>query len=100
MAMQKMGEHVGHFGRVRGQTSAFMLDFGTLLVVEFSTVGAAYVYEKHATSEVIADFWALQPFSESQLKQRQLCLERIVHRPGWQGEMAGILARYGIRPGS
>jgi hypothetical protein len=102
MTMQRMGEQVGHFGRVRGrgQTSAFLLDFGVLLVVEFSAVGnAAYVYEKRATREVIADFWAPRPFNDSQLKQRQLCLERVVHRPGWQGEMAGILARYGIRPG-
>jgi hypothetical protein len=99
IVMKQIEEQVGHFGRVRGQTSAFLLDFGSLLVVEFSRVGAAYVYEKSVANDVVPDFWVSRPFSENQLKQSQLRLERVVHRPGWQGEMAGILARYGLRPG-
>ena len=97
--MRQMGEQILHFGRMRGTTSAFLLDFGPILVIEFSRVGnACYVYQKGVLDQVVPDFWTLQPFSDSQLKQRHLPRKRVPHQRGWQAEMSGILATHGIRP--
>lgn len=92
-------EQVGHFGTIDGATSAFLLDFGPVVVIEFSRAGnACHIYEKRVIDRVISDFWAVQPFTIHRLKQKSLCIERVVHRVGWQQEMISILARYGIRP--
>ena len=99
MILRQNREQVGHFGASDGPTSAFLLDFGSVVAIEFSKEGnACYVYEKRALDRVVSDFWAAQPFTIPRLKQRSLCVERVVHKTGWQQEMAGILARYGIRP--
>ena len=40
VTMQSLQEQIGHFGHVRGRaTSAFLLDFGPVVVVEFSQCG-------------------------------------------------------------
>ena len=48
ITMQSQREHMEHFGHIqRRATSVFLLDFGTVLVVEFSQAGnACYLYEK------------------------------------------------------
>lgn len=98
--MQRIKAQIGHFGHMKGTvSSAFLLDFGPIMVAEFSRVGACYVYEKHVVNKVISDFWTPRPFIEYTLKQSNICVERIVHRQWWEGKMAGVLARYGIRPG-
>jgi hypothetical protein len=83
-------------------TSAFLLDFGEVLVVEFSKVGnACYIYQKRAAKELIPDFWTTEPFHASGgkgLKQSALAAERIRHTAGWQDELSMILARHGVRP--
>lgn len=95
-----MAEKIGHSGFINGETSAFLLDFGPILVVEFSKVGnACYIYERHWIDNVIPNFWTSQPLMEYKLKQSHICIEKISHRNGWEGNMAGVLARYGIRPG-
>ncbi len=88
------------FGRITKTTSAFLLDFGPILVIEFSKTGnACFVYEKQASDELIPDFWSIRRFIFERLKQERACVARIVHRPGWQEEMRRVLARYGIRQG-
>lgn len=90
-------EHI-QFGTIDGNTSAFLLEFGPILIIEFSRVGnACYIYETRIIDQIIPDFWMSQSFGERTLKQRGLCGERIIHRRGWQEEMIAILARYGIR---
>jgi len=87
---------IGNFGRIKGATSAFLLDFGSILVIEFSETGnACHVYERLHVESVVPEFWATRPFVS--LKRPEICIERIVHRDGWQEEMAALLARYGIR---
>jgi EH_Signature domain len=103
----KKREEVSHFGVIEGNTSAFLLDFGPILVVEFSAVGnACYVYEKRAGQEIVSDFWTPKSFRVSDLKSVSKAVNRVIHkkarfaswqRDGWEDEMAGILARYGIR---
>lgn len=102
----KKRQEVSHFGKTDGNTSAFLLDFGPLLVIEFSEVGnACYVYEKRAGAEIVPDFWTTKPFHVPDLKIRSRAVSWVIHkkprfawqRDGWEDEMAGILARYGIR---
>ena len=91
---------MGHLGHVRsGETSAFLLDFGHVVVVEFSRVNnACYLYEKSTIQKVIPDFWTQAPFTISGLKNRLLAAETIAHNIGWQTTLAHLLAQYGIRP--
>lgn len=97
--LRQSRDQVGHFGLIEGTTSAFLLDFGPVVVIEFSRAGnACHIYEKRVSEKVVPDFWTVQPFTIYRLKQRSLCVERVVHRIGWQQEMTSILARYGIRP--
>jgi hypothetical protein len=104
--MARLKGQIGNYGRIGGlaDTSAFLLDFGPILVVEFSKVGnACYVYEKRVASQLIPDFWNTEPFNVSGakgLKQPSRSVERVRHVVIWQYQMANILARCGLRPGS
>jgi len=103
----KKRHEVSHFGEIEGNTSAFLLDFGPILVVEFSVVGnACYIYEKRVGAEIVPDFWIPKGFRVSDLKSLSKAASRVVHkkarfaawqRDGWEDEIEGILARYGIR---
>ena len=83
------------------ETSAFLLDFGPVVVVEFSHVGnACYLYEKPNAAKVIPDFWTQEPFTIYGLKNRPMAAETIPHIGGdGRQTLAHLLARYGIRPG-
>src|SRR2546427_11867710 len=102
--MAELRGRVGNFGRIIGMpdTSAFVLDFGRVVVVEFSRVGnACYVYEKSAATDLIPDFWTAEPFDVSGrkgLKQRSQAAARVRHAVGWRDELAMLLARHGVRP--
>lgn len=96
-------EKVGHFGRIRGGiNSAFLLDFGSFIVVEFSKIGRCYIYEEREFKNRFPDFWTNKVFEEYKLKNKKLPDERrIVHRISvnvdWRDAASTILARYGIR---
>lgn len=104
VTMQAQQGQMAHVGYVRGrETSAFLLDFGRVVVVEFSQVGnACFLYERPNAEKVIPDFWTQAPFTiQYGLKQPALAIDRIRHdREGrWQKNLADLLAsRYGIRP--
>ena len=54
VTLQSLQEQIGHFGHIHGATSAFLLDFGPLVVVEFNQAGnACYLYEKSSSDKVI-----------------------------------------------
>lgn len=103
----KKRQEVSHFGEIEGNTSAFLLDFGPILVVEFSVVGnACYIYEKRTSTEIVPDFWTPKGFRVSDLKRPSKAASRVVHkkarfaawqRDGWEDEIERILAKYGIR---
>jgi hypothetical protein len=94
--MQYRGIH----GLVADQHSAFLLDFGRVLVIEFNKMGACYVYDRSVVERVVPEFWTTQPFSYYRIKQKRLVAHWIVHDAGgnWKYKLQNILAGYGIRP--
>ncbi len=101
--LSKKGAKGTDFGRLLDEdTSAFILDFGPIMAIEFSQVGnACYLYDKQAAAEIVPDIWTTKPFSLSDLKRRsKIATTRpITHdRPGrWKIAMERHLARYGVR---
>jgi hypothetical protein len=91
------------FGRLLDEdTSAFILDFGPIMAIEFSAVGnACYLYEKQAAAEIVPDIWTTVPFSKTELKRKSKIAtsQPIIHdrQNRWKNEMERILARYGVR---
>ena len=102
--LHKKGANAANFGRLLDEdTSAFILDFGPLVAIEFSKVGnACFLYEKKAAAEIVPDLWTSTPFSKSNLKRPSKIVKdgRIVHdkQNRWKRELERILAQYGIRP--
>jgi hypothetical protein len=99
----KKGAKASDFGRLLDEdTSAFILDFGPLLVIEFSAVGnACYIYEKRVAAEIVPDIWTALPFSKTDLKRKSKVAtgQPIIHgrQNRWKAEMERFLARYGVR---
>jgi len=92
---KRRGDGLGH---IDGMTSAFVLDFGSLVAIEFSRVGnACYLYTRERFQKVLPELWTDNALKEQFLKRRSECLARIIHKPGWQDELANHLARHGIR---
>ncbi|HXX24462.1 MAG TPA: EH signature domain-containing protein [Terriglobia bacterium] len=99
-------EQSREFGRIDAHTSAFLLDFGKIVVVEFSAPGnACYVYNESEFRKIVADFWAHETFGVARLKQKTSSLTKQsrfywngVHRAGWQQDASHLLALYGVRP--
>jgi hypothetical protein len=107
LVLREKKEQVSHFGELLGDTSALLLDFGPILVVEFSVAGnGCFVYKRRDGAEIVPDLWVSVPFIKTNLKKPALAVARVVHsvlrfrwqRKGWEDEMEGILARFGIRP--
>jgi hypothetical protein len=94
-----------NFGRIDGDTSAFLLDFDKIVVVEFSAPGnACYVYTKADFNRILGDFWTQQKLTVSGLKKKTPSLTKQpgsgwdgVHRRGWQTDASQLLALYGVR---
>lgn len=80
-----------------GKTSAFILDFGRFTIVEFSDIGACYVYR---TSDFMSDHKTLykDQFSITALKDQVNNVHRQTHHPKWEDELANRLAQLGVRP--
>lgn len=87
-------------------TSSFLLDFGKVVVVEFSAVNnACYIYPDQDFKQIMPHFWTPRGLKASDLKNKDISLTRQraaiwngVHRPGWPGDATQLLAAYGIRP--
>jgi hypothetical protein len=89
----------GSFGRVSGGTaSAFLLDFGDIVVVEFRRVGAIRIYHRADFKKILPDFWTRNTIPLDSLKNSHLSLEAIAHFVGWQNQATQALSKYGIRP--
>jgi hypothetical protein len=95
---------LGSFGSLAGisDTSAFLLDFGDLMVVEFSAKGnACFVYRRPVAEKIVPEFWCQTPLQISGpmgLKQEKHALARIRHVHGWRTQLANLLEGWGIRP--
>jgi hypothetical protein len=91
-----------NYGRMEygSDTSAFMLDFGPVMIVEFSKSGnAAYVYGHRDIPGLSDGFWSTARFSVRVLKQPGNCIDRISHITQWESKMRRLLAQFGIHPG-
>jgi hypothetical protein len=91
-------DEVGNYGEVDGFNSVFLMSFGDICAVEFSHIGACYLYTRRNMERVLPDFWARDFFSERNLRRRDACVARIVHRRGWEVELQNTLSRLGVRP--
>jgi hypothetical protein len=93
-------------GRIDGHTSAFLLDFGNIVIVEFSVPGnACYVYDQREFKEILPDFWTRVTLTVTGLKKKRSSLTKQagstwdgVHRPGWESDASQLLAERGVRP--
>lgn len=92
-----------NFGRMEyfSDTSAFLLDFGPVLVVEFSKVGnAVYIYRHRDIPGLDERFWSAAPFPIRELKQPDNCVDKLTHNVHWQSRMRTLLAQFGVHPGA
>ncbi len=100
--LREMEDKGRSYGELVGSntSSAFVLDFGGIVVVEFSEVGnACYIYKKESFSELYKDFWAKE-FPFTNLKNKILMAERITRSmKDWQSSARHILSRSGVRRG-
>lgn len=96
--LRQQGKKMLHFGETRGQQSAFLLDFGAILVIEFNGVGACYIYEEVSRKRLFHDLYTDNAFTDGSLKQPYYATERVSHRGDWQWRLSYILSQYGIRP--
>lgn len=92
-----------NFGRMEYNcnTSAFLLDFGSVIVVEFSKYGnAVFLYANRDVPDLMEDFWSDHRFAIKELKQPENCVDRkgISHNVLWQSKMRTLLAQFGIHP--
>lgn len=97
--MSHCGEMSG--GYFDSATSAFILDFGNIVAVEFSKTGnALYFYDRRDLLKSLgcSDYWSLRTFTLNTLKNKSKAISRVVHRDGWRSEANTILAGLGIRP--
>ena len=92
---------VGHFGKIKGINSAFILDFDQVKAVEFSRVGACYIYTESEFDQIVPDLWSGITFTEQGLKDKDHCIDKIRHlityNVDWRRDVMNILAKHGVR---
>jgi hypothetical protein len=96
--LHQMPEHMVHFGYIDGSTSAFILDFGAVVVVQVSDLSdACYVYGKRSFEPLVPDLWRSQPFTVDELAVPKQAAT-IYHHQTWEKDVAEILTLCDIRP--
>ncbi len=83
------------------RSTAFMMDFGKVKVVEFSLSGHACYFYGNTSAFKFNDrskFWSTERFSKHELKDQDICTERISHQEGWEEKFSQTLAKFGVRP--
>jgi hypothetical protein len=96
--LDQMTEQVVHFGSIDGSTSAFILDFGAVVVVQVSDLrDACYAYGKSSFEQLVPDFWWPQPFKVDGIAVANRAAT-IQHHQTWEKDLAEILALCDIRP--
>ena len=97
-ALARRGNTTRHFGRTTGQHSAFLLDFGNVLAIEFEGVGACYLYDAKTRDRYFRDFFTDTPFNDQKLKMPNQALYRKNHQGNWEWVLGQALAQSGIYP--
>ncbi len=86
------------FANITGtnQVSAFVMEFGETVIVEFSEAGnACYVYAGLKKNTIS---WQASAVGITTLKNSRSAIVRLIHGQRWEHEFAMALARRGIRP--
>ena len=86
------------FARIVGTdlTSAFVMEFGQTIIVEFSEAGnACFVYKRAKGKDLIS--WHASTVDLRVLKNPRSASSRLIHGYRWEHEFATNLARRGIR---
>lgn len=96
--LQQIPMYTRHFGAVVAVASAFLIDFGPLVVVQVNALSeGCYVYGKRSFERLVADFWQASPLTlETLLVADHAAV--ILHHQTWEKDMAEILQQYDIRP--
>lgn len=97
-ALARRGNTTRHFGRTTSPHSAFLLDFGNVLAIEFEGVGACYLYDAKTRDRFFRDFFTDTPFNDQKLKMPSYALYRKSHQGDWKSVLGQALAQSGIRP--
>lgn len=96
--LHQIPEHVVHFGHIDGPTSAFILDFGPVFVVQVSELSeACYIYGKRNFDQLVPDLWRSQPFTVGELAVPNQAA-KVYHNQTWEKDVAEILTLCDIRP--
>lgn len=99
-------DKIAHRGQIKGSYSAFILDFGHMIAVEFSKSGKCYIFTESEFKQIYSNIWDVEPFLDAKLKNQSLPDERkIIHNDvryiisyDWRVKTSNVLARAGIRP--
>ncbi len=84
-------------GMIGDQVTAFIMDFGSLVAIEFSAVGnACYLYQGPAFRAKSTQF-IREAYPIELLKDTTACINRVIHSNGWQYTLENYLAKYGVR---
>ncbi len=97
--LQDLQDRGRRFVKLEGSndTSAFIMEFGSVVVVEFSKAGnACFLYQEPKGSDFIS--WNASTTALSRLKNQRRAKERMSHFHGWENKFANSLARRGVRP--
>ena len=95
--LQQLEKRGRTHGELTGaQSSAFILDFGRIVVVEFSEVGSVYVYDQADFMKLLKDFWASK-LSVEALRNKKRAIEVIRHDKNWQPAIRTCLVHHGVR---
>jgi EH_Signature domain len=96
--LRQIPEQLVHFGSIDGSTSALILDFGAVVVVQVSELSnACYVYGKRSFEPLIPDLWRSQPFTVAELAVASQAAT-VYHHATWEKDLAEILALCDILP--
>jgi hypothetical protein len=99
--LSRQRERIPSYGQLieSGTSSAFILDFGSVTIVEFNEVGFAYIYPRRVAHGLFEDLYKPR-WSKAELRHPQLVqsrsAERIRHISGWQDMMTSELEKYGL----
>ncbi|MCP9449604.1 MAG: EH signature domain-containing protein [Nitrospira sp.] len=103
--LRSRNEQIPSYGLIESpDTSAFLLDFGSVVIVEFSkSSNASYLYPRAIANDLFRDFyqqnrrWTVQELKRRDLVEQQAA-RRLEHRRyrhnQWQDEMTSLLSRH------
>lgn len=106
--LKKEGYYYASLEKDSSHNSAFILDFGKYVIVDFSRVGCAYLYEKDTFLRLQNNAQSIYTgkngktigsFDVRSLKNPTLAKESVPHHQNiWLDNLSNVLAAHGIRP--